>query len=250
MATQTSSSKLNMPEYSAEALESLIRQLLGGGTPEIRAQQQTRTDEISRTRGQQNAYSKEMAFADSQGAVSAAMRRALEQLMPSITRAAEGAGTSANSMRSLLMQDAAQKAAESAATTGLNAAVQYGGLSAQFASVLESLTRPNPVNTEALIQALSVARGSVDNIQNQSRGPTYVPNSGLPIGTSFPEMHQPRPTAPLPGAPSGGGSFGSFGPIVTDPGILSSLINNYVGGTDDTLGALNGNPTPWDSYTF
>lgn len=160
-STSSSEKTTNMTPDALAALNELISQLMGGGTPEQRVQNAQREAEIQRTRGQQGAYTKDAAFADAQGAMSKTMRETLEKLMPSIVRAAEGAGASANSMRALLTQQAATQAAEASSALGLQAASNYGQINQGFAQVLEALTRPDNSVTEALINALNIAKGAV-----------------------------------------------------------------------------------------
>lgn len=158
----SSSSQTSGTNYSAggeDALKQLLLQLLGGGTAEQRAEAANRATEVQAVRGQRADYTKEAAFTDAQGAMAGESRKALEKLIPSITKAAEGAGTSASSMRALLMQDAANKAAESAAALGLQASVNYGQIGSSLSSVLQSLTaQTNPV-TKALLEAIQLSKG-------------------------------------------------------------------------------------------
>lgn len=159
--TSSSTSSQNMSGSSLAALELLIQQLLGGGTQEMAQQRAQRQGVTNQTVATQAGYTKEAAFNDAQGLMAQTMRTTLESLLPGINRAAAGAGTSQNSMRALLTQKAAEEAAQAASAQGLNAAVQYGNLNSNFASVLERLTTPDNSTTNALLQALNTARGAV-----------------------------------------------------------------------------------------
>jgi hypothetical protein len=64
-------------------------------------------------------------------------------------------------MRALLTQDALTRASEGAAALGLNAATQYGTVGANYSSVLERLTQMDSSVTDALLNALNVAKGAV-----------------------------------------------------------------------------------------
>lgn len=153
----------NMTGSSLAALELLIQQLLGGGTQDMaqqRAERQAEINNVSQTRA---GYTKEAAFNDAQGLIAQTMRQSLEQLIPGINRAAQGAGTSQSSMRALLTQKAAENAAEAAAAQGMTAAVNYGNINANLSNVLEVLTRPDNTVTESLLAALNTARGAVQN---------------------------------------------------------------------------------------
>jgi hypothetical protein len=133
-----------------------------GGTPEMRLQQQQRQEEIARNRQTQGQYSKEAAFIDSQALVNKAIADSLEQVLPQITAAMEGAGTSRSSMGALLTQRAAEKAGVEGAALGANAAVAYGGINNQLAGVLELLTRSDPNSpTALLLQAIIGSKGLV-----------------------------------------------------------------------------------------
>jgi hypothetical protein len=155
----TDSTTKNFTSSQEAALNALIAQLSRGGTPEIQQQQAQRQALIASTQNQQAQFTKDNAFADAQGLISQQMRRALESMLPSINRAAEAAGSSGGALRALLLQDAASKAAESSAALGVQTATQYGNLGANFAQVLEALTRSDPKATEMLVQALGVSKG-------------------------------------------------------------------------------------------
>jgi len=160
-STVSSVNQQNMDAKSLEALNKLIAQLLGGGTAEMGRQSAERAREIQNVTAQRSGYSREAALADAQGAMSQQLRQVMEKLLPSITRAAEGSGTSQNSMRALMLQDAATRAAESSAALGLDAVSKYGNIGATLSGVLEALTRPNDPAAQALLNALNVAKGAV-----------------------------------------------------------------------------------------
>lgn len=161
-STQNTST-VNMDPSSLAALQGLIQQLLGGGTREQAANKAQRQQELNKTGALRDQYTKAAAFADAQGAMNQFLRQAMEQAMPSLARAAEGAGTSANSMRALLTQDALTRASEGAAALGLNTAAQYGTVGANYSSVLERLSQADNSVTEALLGALNIAKGAVTN---------------------------------------------------------------------------------------
>lgn len=174
-----SGSQTNMSPEALAALELLIKQLMGGGTQAMANDQAARKGEINKVTQQRAAYSKDAAFSDAQGLIAQTMRRAMEQLLPSINRSAEGAGASQSSLRALLLQDAANKAAESSAAQGLNAAVQYGQVGANLSQVLEALTRPDTTVSNALLNALQIAKGatSTSNTVTQTTGQTQTSGS-------------------------------------------------------------------------
>lgn len=141
------------------ALNALIAQLQGGGTANQQADRAARSQEVGNLQGQREGYSKQAAFADAKGLMAQQMRLALEKLMPSINSAALGAGASGSSMRALLVQRAAENAAQNAEAAGLGAAVQYGGVAGSLSNTLASLLNHDDPATQALVQALSVAKG-------------------------------------------------------------------------------------------
>ena len=159
---------------SMAALQSLIQTLVGGGTPEQRAQQQARQEEIARARGGIADYSKEKAFGDSAAASQAATRQSMEQALANLSRAVAGAGTSGSSMQALLAQNAARDAAELQAKMQLEASTQYGGIATQYQSILEALTRPDNSQVESLLGALQLAmsanQSTTRNVQTNKTG--------------------------------------------------------------------------------
>lgn len=260
----------NMTPEQLAALNGLIQQLLGGGTQSMAEQRANLLAEINAVRNLRGGYSKENAFADAQGAMNQQLRQTLEKLMPSIVRAAEGSGTSANSMRALLMQEAASKAAESASSLGLKAAVDYGGLSGNFSQVLANLVSQTDPVSKALLDALGIAKGSVQNTSGTKESTTEK------SGSSTTNSSQTQTTSPGTqtkiidyandiGSGSGGSSLLGYSPSNTDS--LQSSLSSYSGsnadyygipGSGSSVSALydaNGNLTigpvdPYASYVF
>lgn len=153
-----------------DALAALIQLLQGGGTAEQRQQRTARQQEIGAVRDTRADYTKEAAFADAQGAMSQRQRLALEELIPQINNAALGAGTSQSALRVLMLQDAANKAAESASALGLDAATKYGQISSGMSSTLEMLTRPDNSITDSLLKALEISKGSQSTTRGSGSG--------------------------------------------------------------------------------
>ena len=183
--TATNSTVSNMDAASLQALQKLIASL---GAQQAASQATTQQAATTAKKGAEG-YSKEAAFADSAAAVNAQMRAALLELMPSIVRAAEGAGTSQSSMRALLTQDAAQKAADSAAQLGIKAAVDYGQLQQGLLNSLANLNQTGDATTNALINALQVAKGAqvtTKAVQSQGKDANYTSVSGVMGGANQP----------------------------------------------------------------
>lgn len=177
-----SSSGTNFAAGGQDVLRTLLQQLLGGGTAEQRAERAARLEEINAVRQQRGDYTKEAAFIDAEAVSARESRLALEKLVPSLTRAAEGAGTSASSMRALLLQDAAAKAAESAAALGLQTATNYGNISASLSGVLANLTQPNNPVTQALLDAISLSKGQTSTSSGDSKTSSNNSGGGMVAG--------------------------------------------------------------------
>lgn len=238
--TSSSSSKNTMSDSAMAAMDALIAQLLGGGTAEQRQQAAERQKETENTRKLQSDYSKSAAFADAQGAMAAQLRAALEALLPSITKASEGSGTSQSSMRALLLQKAAMDSADKAALLGLNTATSYGQISANLASILANLTAPNSEVTNSLIAALGAAKGSINPNAGSSSGGSYRPNAqsvgsswSQPAGSSSSSSNNQQPayaTDQLTYYPPS--SYSASDSI--DNATWSALMHQY-GGTTDSV---------------
>lgn len=228
--TTTSASSTNMDSTSLDALKALIVELLGGGSSSYQTQLAQRQQELEALQAQRAGYSKEAAFSDAAGAMQAQLSKSLQELLPTITRASEGAGTSQNSMRALLTQEAAQNASDSAATLGLNAATNYGSIATNLSALLEKLTQPDTANTEALINALSVAKGAVTSgtetstttksgTNNTSYGGTASSGATSGSGSSLGTSSSKGTTA------SSDSGFYSVAPLIsasTDPDSISN----------------------------
>ena len=146
-------------------LTALIQSLSGAAAntaPNAAARQQTILD----AQGQLADYDKESAFADAQGLINQALAQQMAASMPTIVKAADGAGASGSSMTALLTQKAVTDAATAAAALGAQQAVDYGSISAQNTNVLEALTRSDPTALNALLEALSL-QNTIRNNNNQ-----------------------------------------------------------------------------------
>jgi hypothetical protein len=253
----SSTNTQNMTPSQLAALNTLIAQLASGGTANQKQDRGIRIGEIAGLQQQRQGYSKEAALADAQGLMAQQQRLALEKLMPSINSASLGAGASASSMRALLTQRAASVASENASAAGLNAAVNYGQVSNGMSSVLANLIAQQDPVAMALVNALSVAKGSVANSKTtgtettNSTGTQNTSTSGGTVTTSpttssqvFAPMGSPSPLA----APSN--SFYSVGPQQTAQSIALDNLK-YTGSTADTLSQLSGsNSNYFSNYRF
>lgn len=231
----------NMSASSLKALETLISQLMGGGTPQMQEELNRIAQEMGSARALQSNYSKEAAFGDAQGAMAQSLRQSLEKMLPSLTRSAEGAGTSANSMRALLLQDAATRSSEAASALGLKAAVDYGNISANLSNTLAQLaTKSDPVTT-ALLNALGIAKGAVTSSTENTSNYSNTSGTVNTVGTVNTTGTQDQYT---PGAVNTREYEGSELPTLSAPSSsftdaqLYSLNNNSLFDTSDY--AING----------
>lgn len=270
---ETLSRVQNMDDASLAALNKLIAQLEGGGTPEMLADRMNKMAAIATAQQQQQAYSKEAAFADAKGAMDAQTRQVMESLLPSLTRSAEGSGSSRNSMRALLEQQGAQRAAESASVVGLKAATDYGQVQNGISSILAQLVALKDPAADALLSALGIAKGAVQTNNTKTvathqgvsntvgRSVTNTANNaptsvGITPGTlggsggsggysSAPVGAMPRPPAPVPQM----SFYGNFNP--SNPGGFTSDIYGSSGQTmADYLGLPPADASFADQFTF
>lgn len=243
-----SSTTTNFTPSSLAALELLIKQLLGGGTNQQAQENAFRQQEIGAVQGIRSQYGKSDAFADAQGAQSQQQRLAFERILPSLVRSAEGAGTSQNSLRALLLQDAANKAAESSAAIGLKASVDYGNIQGSLSNTLESLTRPQNTVVNNLLSALNIAKGAVvksDSTENSSSSSNTNTTSNT-TGTVTTQGQEVR--APLNSGSNSFNSNDSWGgtPSLTNPNeVTAADVYAY----QQSLGG-SGGANYWNGVTF
>lgn len=176
----------------------------GGGDADYRAQRAERNAEIQRTRALRGDYTKSAAFIDAANLMAQQLRQSLEANMPAISKAIQGAGTSASSMQGLLSQKLATESAQAAGALGAKQATDYGNISAILQGVLERLTVPDNSNMQALAQLLGVAKTSS---QNQR---------------SITHPMEPK----IPGYSEGGGTY--FQPFADQDGDYGQAIQQAV----------------------
>ena len=237
--TQTNVTQ-NMTPAQQALLNSFITQLMGGGTPDMRAATAARTQERGTVINLRNNFSKDQAFIDAAGLMNQQTRRTMEKLLPTISRAAEDAGSSGGALRALLMQDAANKAAESASALGAQQATQYGQIQVGFSQIMENLTRADPALAQTIVGALNVAKGSTST-STTTNNQTAVQTGNANQSTQQQSQGNTQQT-----------QFTDYAPLVsTTPTFYGSTDANapidpakYVGSTLDTLSQLN-NQNPW-----
>ncbi len=210
--------------------------VVSGGTVETKQANAERQTEIGRSRTMQAGYSKDAAFADATALTGRFTRQLMEQLMPQINKAVESSGTSGGAVRGLLAQDAAARVGEAQAALGLNAAVQYGAINNQLESTLELLTRANNPTTQALLQALGMAKGTINSGSEATRNTTTV-DTDTTKNTVQNELLNQTGAKPAAG---GGTSVAAPVPLQpSGPSYMEITVGNQAGKTGGTDAALS-----------
>ena len=238
--TQTTSTQ-NMTPAQLAQLDSFISMMMEGGTPDMRAASAARTQERGTVINIRNGFSKDQAFLDAAGLMNQQNRRSLERLVPSISRAAEDAGSSGGALRALLMQDAANKAAESASALGAQQAVQYGQIQTGLSQVMENLTRIDPSLAQTIVGALNVAKGS-SSTTTSTTDQTAVRSETGNSNTQQQNQSQSAQT-----------QFTDYAPLVSTTPTFYGATNEqlpdpskYVGSSLYNMAQMN-NQNPWAS---
>lgn len=241
----------NMSGSSLAALEALIAQLLGGGTQQQAQETATRQQEIGAVQGIRGGYGKSDAFADATGAMSQQLRKAMESLLPSLVRSAEGSGTSQNSMRALLLQDAMTKAAESSSALGLKASVDYGNISTGLSNTLEALTRPQNKVVDSLLNALGIAKGAVTTSNTNEIGNSSTTQSASQTVDTVSNTNSNSQSQTSPLAYNPNNSFGGTGPLASSNSGGVNYDTN-IRAAQELVAQQNGQGSygSWDSYSF
>lgn len=128
----------------------LSRILEEGGTAQARqasAQRQTATAAILASLTQ---LTPQAAEARASGAVDAIIRRSLDEALPQLQAAQEGAGASRDALSALQLNDIAARTAETASTVVIDAITQFAQAQAQLGSVAEQITETDPVSRELI----------------------------------------------------------------------------------------------------
>lgn len=211
-SSNTQQNSVNMDERSLSVLNTLIQQLMTGGTPELQAQKGARQAELASLVTQRGGYSKEAAFADAQGLMAQMMRQTIEKMMPSINAGAIGAGASQSSMRALLTQRAAENAAQNATAQGLGAAVSYGGVANGMSGAIANLLGQTDPVTAALMNALNLAKGAVTSSTTQQSGTTQQTQQTQQQSKTNENKQIGYDGSALPSS-SGSGGLSYFGPV-------------------------------------
>ena len=151
----------NMDPATRQAYNQFITQLQGGGNSAMQQQQQAFLQTIQALQGNLQNFSPEAATAMAQGNVQGLTRQLMEQIMPQITGAQEAAGLSGDALTALLSQDAAARTAEAQQRAILEAMMGFGQLNNQAAQALIQGTSQMDPLTAAMMGALQIGKGSV-----------------------------------------------------------------------------------------
>lgn len=143
-----------------KALDTLIQQLLGGGTPGQQKNNKERDLVMTMVQDLLQQYSKQQAFQDASGLMALNLKKSFQSNAPAIAKSIEGAGTSASAMQGLLAQNLANDSALAASALGGEQAKAYGNIQTNLGSLLENLSRPDNTIINALTNALGTAKGA------------------------------------------------------------------------------------------
>lgn len=169
----SSFSGINDPK-ALEALQTLIQTLQSGGTEGMKSQASAKKAGIEQINTALGSYSKSAAFQDALDLVGASLDKAMLAQKPAITRAVQGAGTSASAMQGLLATNAAESASLQAGALGADQAKSYGQITSSLLNTLMSATSSSDPAVTELLKALDLSR--VQTQQNTS--------SSQSVGTS------------------------------------------------------------------
>lgn len=162
----------NFDPTTQNALNTLIMQLLGGGTADQKKNNKQRTALMSMVEQLLGQYTKQAAFDDASNLMKLNLQQSMEKNMPAIAKSIEGAGTSAGSMQGLLSQKLASDSALQAGALGAEQAKAYAGATTNLASLLEALSRPDNTVVNSLVGALQTAKGGTINRTASQSGNT------------------------------------------------------------------------------
>jgi hypothetical protein len=235
--TTSAETVTNFDPETQKALDTIIQQLLGGGTTEQKKGNKQRQALISYVEQMLGEYTKGAAFADAQNLMSLNMQQSMEKNMPAIAKSIESAGTSASSMQGLLSQKMANDAALSAGALGAEQAKAYAGATTNFASILEALTRSDNTVVNSLVQALNTAKGGTVNRTASQTGQSSQ-NQSISGKTETTSM-------------SGGGSSNSL-VSVNGQGSTNSLLDRAaaVGYDGDLRGIASASSVNQSTYDY
>lgn len=227
MATQASSQSstsfqgIENPE-ALGILMDFIRQASGGGSADYRAQRSRRDQAITALQQIMQNYSPDAAFGDAAELMQLNLQQSLEKQMPALSRAVQGAGTSASSMQGLLSNKIAQDSALAAGALGAEQAKAYAGALASLQGTLEEFTRIDSGPAKELLAALDLLRVGRSSSSGSSSGSSGGGGGGGGGGGSG-GFHSPIPLGSFGGYQQPTGGSGRFYEGVGDIGNLDQI---------------------------
>lgn len=154
-------------------LDALLTQITeAGGTPQSQAASGKRAAATDALLNTVQTLTPAAAQAQSQGLVDNITRSILDEVLPQLQAAGEGAGASRSALDQLQLNDVATRIAEKSATVVINAITGFAGAQAGAGQVVERLTASDPISNELISLITGTpsestqASGSVD-ILNQ-----------------------------------------------------------------------------------
>lgn len=221
----TSFSGINDPQALA-ALQALIQTLASGGTEQQQGQASAKKAGIEQINAALGDYKKSAAFQDALDLVTASLDKAMLAQKPAITRAVQGAGTSASSMQGLLATNAAEGAATQAGALGAEQAKSYGQITANLLSTLMQATSSSDPVVGELLKALDLSKVSTQQSTSTSASSGFSsdpPQQQQGGGGGQQRITSGGSSGGNLGSSSGGGLFDGY-----DPYQYSSQSEYYV----------------------
>lgn len=214
----------NFSADNQKVLDTLLKQLIGGGTKEQKKTTKDRDAVTELVRNLLGEFSKQQAFEDAKGLMALNMQNSMQKNMPAIQRSIEGAGTSAASMQSLLSQNLVNDSALAASALGAEQAKAYGSTTTNLASLLEALTRQDNSVLNALTNALGIAKqGTVNRTTSQSGSSSKAgATSGSTTTQTVNGGYQNSSLSGSSGQSSGGGGLSYVSPQLTLDNMVSA----------------------------
>lgn len=224
----------NFSADNQKVLDTLLKQLIGGGTKEQKKTTKDRDAVTELIRNLLGEFSKQKAFEDAKGLMALNMQNSMQKNMPAIQRSIEGAGTSAASMQSLLSQNLVNDSALAASALGAEQAKAYGGTTTNLALLLEALTRQDNSVLNALTNALGIAKqGTVNRTTSQSgssskAGTTSGSTTTQTVNGGYQGSGSRNQSVSMTGGQSSGGGGQSYlGP--NKQGTLDDIVSAAAG---------------------
>lgn len=245
-ATGSSSSYEKTTILSPEnqkALDTLIQQLLGGGTAEQKKNSKERDLVTAVVQDLLQQYSKQQAFTDASGLMALNLKKSQEANAPAIAKSIEGAGTSASSMQGLLASNLANDSALAASALGAEQARAYAGAQTNLASLLENLSRPDNTIITALNNALNTAKGATINRSVVTDSSQSQSGSSTSSGTTMVNGGYQGGQAAAIGQSSSSGEAKPWNPLTSTP-----MDNAVAAGYDGDLRGI-GTANSWNQLS-